>query len=198
MPYQQNIPQPTDQLDDSQGDILGNFQEIYNLIGVNHVQFGAAAGQGKHTQVTLPENVAPTNTAIDEANIYSQLSTLTNQTELFWQRENNGTRIEWTGAGLISPNLWTRLPSGILLKWGAANINGAGTVVYPVDPSVPVFTDVSVTFTQIISAGGDPNSCVTVISGASYLPVSFDVFCSQRNLPGLGVNTVFLWITVGS
>lgn len=141
MPYLQNIPQPTDQLDDSQGDILGNFQEIYNLVGVNHVQFGAAAGQGKHTQVTLPENAAPTNTAAAEANIYSQLSTLTNNTELFWQREGNGTRIEWTGL-LAATNGWTRLPSGILLKWGADVVATNLVVVYPAGGGIPAFQNI--------------------------------------------------------
>ena len=53
MPYQNNIPQPTDQLSVSQGDLLNNFASIYTLIGVNHVQFDAS-GQGKHFFAEFP------------------------------------------------------------------------------------------------------------------------------------------------
>ncbi len=161
-PWSGNIPQPTNQLNNSQPQILQNFQAIEALVSINHFDFGTA-NVGKHTQVTLPENVAPINTAIDEANIYSRLSALTAQTELVWQRENNGTRIEWTGL-LAAQNGWTRLPSGILLKWGlVATVGGIGptTVVFPVAATIPVFNvaipnnPFTVLLTGTRTAGGD-------------------------------------------
>lgn len=153
MPYQQLIPRPTDQLNNSQADIQGNFLEIYNWVAVNHGQFDTPFA-GKHFEATFPENGAPTNTLIDEANVYSQQSALTGNTELAWQRENNGARIEWTGA--LPANIgWTRLPSGILLKWGQANSTGTNfTVVFPVAANTPVFTNTFVAFATPVSVLG--------------------------------------------
>ncbi len=47
MSYQNNIPQPTDALSQSQSDILNNFAAIQTLIDVDHVDF-ANINQGKH------------------------------------------------------------------------------------------------------------------------------------------------------
>lgn len=140
--FNANIPQPTDILSDSQDDILQNFQQLDAAWNINHVAFNGA-NQGKHNQVTLPENAAPTNTLINEANIYAQQSALTGNTELAWQRENNGSRIEFTGL-LSATDGWTRLPSGILLKWGlrAVAISNPIAVVFPVAVNIPVFQNI--------------------------------------------------------
>jgi len=139
--YNPNIPQPTDILSDSQDDILENFQQLNTAWNVNHVLFNTA-NQGMHAQVTMPNNAAPTATAIGQANMWSQQSTLTATTELAWQRENAGSIIEWTGLLAATPG-WTRLPSGILLKWGQGNSTGTGYVyTFPVVGTIPVFTDV--------------------------------------------------------
>ena len=39
MAYNQNIPQPADQLKNSQPQLLANFQEINTILDVNHVGF---------------------------------------------------------------------------------------------------------------------------------------------------------------
>lgn len=141
--YNPNIPQPNDILSDSQDEILQNFQQINTVFGINHSTF-ETANQGKHNEVTLPENAAPTNTLINEANIYSRQSAFTGNTELVWQRENNGTRIEWTSF-VGANNGWMRLPSGILVKWGTvlSVFPNPYTVVFPVNDSfgnpIPVF-----------------------------------------------------------
>src|SRR5258706_2159101 len=150
MPYQQLIPRPTDQLNNSQGDIQANFLEIYNWVAINHAQFDTA-NAGKHTQVTFPINVAPTPTALNEVNMYSRTSANTNQPEITWQRQNNTLPIiEMTAQRNFGvPNLgWTRLPSGILLKWGSGEITAFLTptlVAYPLNINgvvAPVFNTV--------------------------------------------------------
>ena len=139
--YLNNIPGPTDQLNNSQPQIQNNFLEIYNWVAINHEQFDTA-NSGKHTQVTLPVNVAPTPTGLTEANIYTRTSANTNNLELTWQRPLNqpvvgpGAIIEMTAQNNFgNPNFgWTRLPSGILLKWGQAGSTGTGFVVtYPLN-----------------------------------------------------------------
>ena len=170
MAFSNAIPQPNHQLNNSQQDLLDNFIAIQNLIGINHVNFNVA-GQGKHTQVTLPEEVAPVNTAIDEANIYSQNSPLTGDTELFWQRENNGDRIEWTGSR-ENINGWTRLPSNILIKWGTANSTGtAFPVVFPVLADTPAF--VGAFFVMAVTISN--NNAVVSVEPASLTTLQFIV-----------------------
>jgi hypothetical protein len=186
MPYQQNIPQPADQLDDSQGDILGNFQEIYNLVGINHVQFGGAAGQGKHTEVTLPRNAAPTPTGITEANIYSDLNALTGQTELWWQRENNGNRISFTANASLA-NGWTYLPSGILLQWGTDTKTGSNQLVTLPVGNPPLVLNaffVGLTATGIGATGTNMSTYVNgsydILAGP---PQTFRVNCFNDGVP---------------
>jgi hypothetical protein len=192
MPYNPNIPQPNDIISQSQPQLLGNFQEINTLIAVNHATFGTP-NEGKHNIVTLPENAAPTPTLIDEASIYSQLSALTNQTELAWQRENNGPVIEWTsflGAGTG----WTRFPSGILIKWGGASLTGFNQpIVYPVVANTPVFTAAYVTFVTPRVGSASTDLCTTVLGSQTVLGFSVNCF----GLNGLGTNVPLSYVTIG-
>jgi hypothetical protein len=150
--YDAQIPQPADILSDSQDDILQNFQQLNAAWNVNHVPFNSAAPtQGNHNQVTLPNipNVtlaAPTPTVIGSANMWSAQSIYTMTTELQWQRENNGTTIEWTGSSTptTTNSGWTRLPSGVLLKWGRGiNIANGGAVVFAAGGGIPVFQPIA-------------------------------------------------------
>ncbi len=139
MPYSNAIPQANHQLNNSQLDLLNNFIAIQNLIGVNHVNFNLGAQSGKHTQVTLPQNVAPTPTIAGELNIWSDISVNTNALELKWQRAAAGQITEWTAARVEAahPNFgWSRFPSGLLIKWGVGTINAVNTatvIAYPLN-----------------------------------------------------------------
>ncbi len=193
--YQQNIPQPNDILADSQNDILENFQQLNTAWNINHVAFNNAT-QGKHTEVTLPENVAPTNTILNEANIYAQLSTLTGQTELAWQRENNGARIEWTGL-LAASDGWTRFPSGILIKWGVSfGITGLNQpVLFPVAGTTPPFVTLYTIFTTIAVNTGERLTS-NVISG-SESPLGFNVDIINTNT-GAGGTADLFYFAIGT
>lgn len=153
MAYSNNIPKPTDQLNDSQLDLLNNFIAIQNLVGINHINFNVP-DQGKHSQVTLPSipnaNVAaPTPTGPSELNIYTRVSANTNAPELTWQRQNAGIITEMTAARVEPPvpnmprNGWSKTASGLLLKWGRGDSPGTGYVVnYPLNINgvvAPVF-----------------------------------------------------------
>lgn len=149
MPYNNNIPQPTDILSDSQDDLLNNFMQLSTAWNINHIPYNAV-NQGFHSQVTLPvAGAVITPTIPGVANIYSDISPLTGDVELSWQRQNNGARIEWTGA-FDGPVGWTRLPSGILLKWGIFDTpTGVNDLVtFPTAVTIPIFDNV---FTVLVS-----------------------------------------------
>lgn len=125
MAYNQNIPQPNDLLSQSQGEIQQNFSEIQTLVGINHINFGAA-GAGKHLYLQLPEHAAPT-TAVNEAGFYANVGATSAVTELFFRRENNGDEIPMTEHLAVATG-WSYLPSGIILQWGQG---GSGAFVFP-------------------------------------------------------------------
>ena len=63
MTYNPNIPQPTDDLSVSQGQILQNFQVSNSSFGIDHYSFADLTGNtGKHNQITTPIYVADPDT----------------------------------------------------------------------------------------------------------------------------------------
>jgi len=135
MAYQQNIPQASQRLKDSQADLLANFQAIKQLIDVNHGTFGSAS-EGKHTKVTYPvQSPAPTFSAGD-LGTYSFLNSSTNKNELYVHKIQNATTADIPlTASILSASTpaqgaggWTYLPSGIYMNWGSGNGNGLTTI----------------------------------------------------------------------
>lgn len=197
MPYQPNIPRPTDQLNNSQVDIQGNFQEIFNWVAINHEQFDTV-NVGKHKQVTLPVNVAPTPTGLNELNLWSQVSVNTNALELTWQRSAAGIITEMT-AGRVEPasprNGWARMPAGILLKWGFENSTGTGFVVnYPLNINgvvAPIFSTTPFAIIATPFAGIAAGITVTLNSAASFTVNTF-----QTNL-AVPVAASFFYLAIG-
>ncbi len=184
MPYQ-DIPLPTDQLDDSQGDIRGNFQEIQNLLIQNHFDFGTP-NFGKHKEVILPENGAPTPTLINEANIYSDLNGLTGQTELWWQRENNGDRVSFTAMSPIA-NGWCYLPSGILLQWGTDTKTGSNQLVTLPVANPPLVLNAFFVGLTATGIGATGTNMTTYVNGSYDIlvgpPQIFRVNCFNDDAP---------------
>jgi hypothetical protein len=120
--YNNNIPQPSDQINDSQPLILQNFATIDSEWQINHVDFTDGTNHGKHKFVQMPEQGADAATAVNEGAIYTKEGATSGVTELCFRRESNGDVIEIT-AGEAAAVGWTRLPSGILMKWGVDNHN---------------------------------------------------------------------------
>lgn len=177
MAYVSNIPQPTDRKRDSQPLILGNFQEIDTILQVNHSAFNIAS-QGKHIYVSLLEQAATPVTLANEAAIYAKESTLIGDTALFFRKEGNGTEYEFTSSIQATPG-WTRLPSGILLKWGSTTATGLTALTLPVAADVPAFTTIfSVQLTPISAAGADADLAIRLVSFAN--PLQFNVYATAR------------------
>lgn len=161
IPAYQLKPQATDQLSQSQSDILNNFTAIQGLIDVNHVDFSDGVNYGKHKFVTFPVQATTPTFLSGEVGLYNLLpvspSPITGIDELFINKIVSGgaaVQVPMTasilstnnGPGTFS-NGWTYLPSGILLKWawisgtglegGASNTKGV--VVFPTGANTPVF-----------------------------------------------------------
>lgn len=132
MAYQNNIPQPTDQLSKSQSDILNNFAAIKTLVDINHVTFDVA-DQGKHKFVTMPVQGSSPATLGGELALFSRTSAFTTVPEMAFRRQTNGSVIEFTSLGAVAGTAtvpgWSMLPSGILIKWGSGTTSNPGGVL---------------------------------------------------------------------
>jgi len=74
MPFIATIPQPGDKLKDSQGQLLGNNQQLDTSFGIDHYTFSnLTVDNGKHNQVTTPKIVgaAHPTTAANEPKFYA-------------------------------------------------------------------------------------------------------------------------------
>jgi hypothetical protein len=192
MPYNANIPQPTDQLSQSQPQLLANFQALQTLIDVNHVDF-ASADQGKHKKVTFPvQNPAPAFIA-GEVGLYNFLSPLTTNNELYLTN-SAGTSFPMT-AKLGAGNGWSYLPSGLLIKWGINQAaNGSTVVNFPVSANIPVFTAVYAAFVTTVDAGaGDSNTFVRL---SSFNTTTITAYGSLRTIAGASAAN-FNYLVIG-
>ncbi len=205
MPYQANIPQPSDALSSSQPDLLGNFQALKVLIDINHGTFGAA-DEGKHKFVTFPvQSSAPVFLATENG-LYNLVPTASPQTaiqELFIRKQSaagvkdipfTASILSTATPGALTSG-WTYLPSGLILKWDS-NVNATGqtTITFPAAANIPVFT-VCLNVQATIADGGvgDQDSSVRV---TAVDPTTFKVFGSPRTTTGNKL-VVFGYIAIG-
>lgn len=147
-----NVPSASQTLGQTYTPISGNFSTINTAFSVDHVEY-AIAGQGKHNKVTMPaQSVSPTTVASELA-LFSKL--VSGVPQMMWRQQSNGSEIDFTSAGKANPG-WTRLPSGILLKWHSAVSFPGGTTLMTVNtdadvPGSPAFTNL---FTVLITVVG--------------------------------------------
>lgn len=204
MAYNAQIPQATDQLSQSQADLLANFQALQTIIDINHVDF-ASGDQGKHKWVTFPVQGAAPVFAAGEVGMYNLLSTVTAIDELFLNKIVSGgaaVQIPMTSS-ILSTNAapavftagWSYLPSGMIIKW-AANIaaNGLTVINFPVAANIPVFTTCMTVLVQIADGGaGDVNRAVIL---KAVNPGNFSVYGSNRTTTGAAAVT-FTYFAIG-
>lgn len=201
MAYLQNIPQPTDQKNISQAQILQNFQQIYTVFGADHAIFDSPLGPGFHEQATFPVNAAG-----DPGAGFMRMYANTGQSgnpEMWLWNGTVGTNIQFTTASKNATG-WTMTPAGLLIKWGNATIagNGAGqpqTFVWPATATDIAF---STQYWAIVQIGADPasvnkdvNAVAYVTSVANVANVQYNVW--RRNLfstPGTNQNPFSVWI----
>jgi hypothetical protein len=196
MPYTANVPQGSQRISDTQTPILNNFQSIQNLITVNHVDFDLT-DQGKHNFVSMPVQAGNPGTTTYEMALYTKTSALSSVPEMFIQRDTNGAAIEFTSSVQASPG-WTRVPSGILFKWGVVTGTGNTTTLFPVAGNIPVFANIfSVMVSvgpQIAAPGSAPNTYVQVYN---FNVTQFDSWCSTLTTLA-DVPVTFRYLAIGN
>lgn len=143
MAYNQNIPQPADQLKNSQPQILANFQEINTALNVNHVGFNVA-DEGKHKFIQFPQQVADPATNPTEYAQYSKAGLFSNATEVVFRTPSSASIVNITEAKFNLADGWYQLPSGLIVKWFFVAIpNSPGVTnltydfVWPIASSIP-------------------------------------------------------------
>ena len=175
MAFNANIPQAGDQISQSQGQILQNFQAIQTLIDVNHVDF-ASPDQGKHMFVTLTNQVADPATGATEINLYNRQSAYLTTQALWLSNGSTGFAQEISSNLRASPG-WAFLPSGLLMKWGTGTGSGAVTVNFPVGAQYPVFLGVLSCQLTTFFIGAPTDSNVQL---SSFTTTGISVYCTQR------------------
>jgi hypothetical protein len=136
MTYNPNIPNPTDFLSDSQGQIKNNFNSANTVYGTNHFAFNdASANAGKHKYLVMPLNTGIPGTAVGDINLFNTNFAVGAPSVLCFTRDGQGpnfTRITGIIDPLSSANPgYTILMGGMLLQWGIANVTSSTTVTMP-------------------------------------------------------------------
>jgi len=190
-----NVPLTGQSLGVTRVPINQNFSVIDAAFLVDHVDYNVS-GQGKHNQVTMPVSGSAPTTLGGEAALFSQTSSLTGNPEMAWRRQSNGSVVEFTSGTFATPG-WTRLPSGILLKWGQTTGTGLTTVTFPTGASIPAFTIIySMQITTSYPNTSDGDGFVRLNNFLSPY-TQFSVFASHRTSVGSFGPVNFQYLAIG-
>lgn len=135
MAYIANIPMGSQPINVTQPQIQGNFEALGAYLNPNN------------TAIVFNEIVPPAPvTGANQGALFVENGVYTNVPELTFERQNGGPNIEMT-ACFADATGWTRIPSGILMKWGTVAVPGSPfTITFPDDGNVtiPRFTAIFV------------------------------------------------------
>ena len=178
------IPQPTDRISVSQGNILNNFTILGSIAGNTNPSSSSLNTTAGFNWVYLPPNgaIPPSMASFPSGNIglYSAANSVTGQNELYINKTNQATVVQVaatasslsvTSAPANGSSGWSYLPSGVLMKWGqttAINASDPFPFLYPTGANIPAFNAVfTVLITDIdANSGGAPfDHVVTIQSG---------------------------------
>jgi hypothetical protein len=207
MTYNPNIPQPSDNLSDSQNDLLNNFQTLDTSFAVNHYQFSnATANNGKHKFCEMPIGILPVGLSANEATIYGKSAVgLSPATEgnLWFTPDASGKEYQLTRTisdGVSYPKFgaattgWTFLPGGLIMQYGTVTtISGGGTsngtVIYPI-----TFTSPSTAYSINLTVRESSNSRRYVKVATSS---STGFTCWVQSDSGSNEANVVYWVAIG-
>ena len=145
MTFLPNIPQPNDNLDFSQPQLLQNNQALDAWGDINHFKpSDSSLDKGKHKYVQIPSSTVPPATGATEWAIYT--NTIATKLEIFVQPPNATTAYQLTAsrlAPLSSANGVSYLPGGTYIQWGSSTSvtnSGSTNIVFPVPFPTAVFS----------------------------------------------------------
>lgn len=199
--YNANIPQDRDPLNDSQQDLLENFQVLKTAIDVNHGTFGAA-DEGKHVFVTLPVDPNPTNPQpiATDLVIKCNINTFTNLPEINYQRTGANSRFPFTvrqnNLGQLASGWATLGGNNIIMKWGYGSASGFSIIGFPTGNGIPSFTAAPYNMQLITLCPPGFTTDINARLVASISPILFSVVCTQRTTNNATL-VPFFWLAIG-
>lgn len=128
--YNPNIPQPTDNLSTSQGQILNNFGQLETIFDINHWTWAdaATAKRGMHRKVDFPDPTTVSAPTGNDSVLYPK--TVSAVTGLFFDNAVGSSTV-WRGGSTDGNITYTSnklsLPNGLQVSYGSATTGGAGT-----------------------------------------------------------------------
>lgn len=138
MPYQPNIPNPTDLLSDSQGDIKTNFQSSNTSFGLNHFAFDAVSDSGKHkfcemvSQGAFPPGAFTGTLVAGEGTIFTNNVARTSpsgtqtRAELFFIPDDSGQFYQLTQSAVSVADYTTYFGKNVALSTSGGGATGTG------------------------------------------------------------------------
>ena len=165
-----NVPLAGQTLGQTQVPINSNFVSIDSAFAVNHVPYNTT-NAGMHNIVSFPTQGSAPSLLAGIVQLYSQISTITNQPELVFAHQSGSTAptaaqiVEFTSAGWANPG-WCRLPSGILMKWHSGiSMASLSTLTINLNTDVagsPNFTNVFAVFPATTNPAANYNNIIGI------------------------------------
>jgi len=118
MAYSTTIPAATQQISDSQGDILENFVQLNTQFSVDHTALTAASNNGNHVQLTFPS---------------AQTTKTASGTISYVYPKSDGTNVELyqsTYNIAATASVETKITSAGLPIWKGGTVGGTGVITY--------------------------------------------------------------------
>ena len=209
MAYNANIPQSTDQLSTSQGDILGNFIALGSIAGNANPASGSLNTTAGFNWIYLPSQGAtpPAGAAFPagQVGLYSFINTGSTRRELYINKTHQSGVVQVPATasilgtanpvpGVFGSTGYTFLPSGIKMVWGtqAGSLGGPVTVNLVGVQSFPT-TILSIQLTVISPIVTAAQSLARVVDiGAN----TFRVVVSIPNATAFS-NANFMYLVIG-
>lgn len=192
MAYLPNIPQATDQLSISQGNILNNFTILGAIAGNANPSSDSINSTAGFNWILLPSQgaIPPAGSAFPAGTValYSATNSTTSKNELYINKTNQATvtqipvtasSLSITSAPALNTGGWTYLPSGMLLKFGNGSANGNTAFTFAaLNPGSPAFTQVlSIVLCTAYSNASDGDGFARL---SSFTNLGFNAFGSAR------------------
>lgn len=198
-----SIPQPTDQLSVSQGNILNNFTILGAIAGNANPASSSLNTNSGFNWIYLPTqagSIPPAGASFPSGNvgIYSATNPNTSLNELYVNKPLSASTVQvpmtaYTLGGTNSGNGWCYTPSGLLMAWGRSTTGGSTTVTITYSSELTNFPGFNTTnaFPQLTRLTGSVPTTNWVVLTA-YNQTTFTVGSSSG---GTGVQ--FAWFVIG-
>lgn len=217
--FNASIPQASDFIDDSQGDLLNNNLAINGIFARNHVpMIDITNGQGRHTFVEMTNSSglpAPAGSLQDRSGtLYTKRAS--SVSDLFYSNDNSTNQYQLSNVVKTSDNNrfpyfgtntslvaapvngkgsggWTFLPGGLVMQYGFVNTtdfsSNACAVVFPLPFSA---TPYSCQLT--INSAASPKDLLVTVSGPS--ATGLTIIKKESGSGTAPINAVW-WMTIG-